>query len=153
MYVISWREFNATDTELNTLLLQSVDEIYYLHLRNETVGYASITTKDILDHLYTTYGRITAAVLSQNDAHIFTPLDPGSPIMSLFGKFESSMSMSEAGKVGYSYEQVIYIEFYTMFQIGLYTEDCREWKWKAVADKKWQNFKTFFTNAYNELQE
>jgi hypothetical protein len=55
----------------------SVFEPMYLAILNEDmVGYANISARDMLDHLFETYGNITAVDLEINFEHMRRDLDP-----------------------------------------------------------------------------
>jgi hypothetical protein len=48
------------------------------------VGYANISARDMLDHLFDTYGNITAVDLEVSFEHMRRPWDPHQPVESLF---------------------------------------------------------------------
>jgi hypothetical protein len=63
----------------------SVFEPMYLDILNDTmVGYANISARDMLDHLFETYCNITAVDLEINFEHMHKAWDPQQPVESLF---------------------------------------------------------------------
>ena len=66
----AWEEYKATDKALKQQLLSAISEQFYKALRNRIVGYTNITTLQILTHLCTTCGKITANDLMKNDTKI-----------------------------------------------------------------------------------
>jgi hypothetical protein len=55
----------------------SVFEPLYLDILNDNiVGYANISARDMLDHLFETYGNITAVDLKINFEHMRRAWDP-----------------------------------------------------------------------------
>jgi hypothetical protein len=59
----------------------SVFELMYLEILNETmVGYANISSRDMLYHLFETYGNITAVDLEINFEHMRRAWDPQQPV-------------------------------------------------------------------------
>ena len=66
----AWREYHDVDKALKQQLLGAVDDVYVRTLRNRLTGYSSTTVWQLLDHLLTTYGRITPTDLSHNDARM-----------------------------------------------------------------------------------
>jgi hypothetical protein len=65
--------------------ISSVFEPMYLDILNDSiVGYAKISARDILDHLFETYGNITAVDLEINFEHMRRACDPQQPVESLF---------------------------------------------------------------------
>jgi hypothetical protein len=62
-----------------------VFEPMYLYILNENmVGYANISARHMLDHLFETYGNITAVDLEINFEHMRRAWDPQQPVESLF---------------------------------------------------------------------
>lgn len=76
---------------MKQFLLMAVEEFYYRPLRNITMGYATVSTKDILDHIYDSYGNITESDLSDNDNRFRTPYDSEQPIEFLYDQVESEV--------------------------------------------------------------
>ena len=66
-----FKQFSATDKVLKQLLVGAVDEMYIRCLQTKYLGYLNVTTRDILDHLYAQYARISASDLPDIDSFIF----------------------------------------------------------------------------------
>jgi hypothetical protein len=65
--------------------INSVFEPMYLYILNDNmVGYANISARDILDHLFQTDGNITEVNLEINFEHMRRAWDPQQPVESLF---------------------------------------------------------------------
>jgi hypothetical protein len=61
----------------------------YLEIINDNmVGYADISPRDMLDHLFETYDNITAVDLEVNFDHMRRPWDPHQPVESLFNQMQ-----------------------------------------------------------------
>jgi hypothetical protein len=77
-----------------------VFEPMYLEILNDNmVGYANISARDMLDHLFETYGNITAVDLEINFEHMRRAWDPHQPVESLFKQIQDYADYSEAGGV------------------------------------------------------
>jgi hypothetical protein len=61
------------------------------------VGYANISARDMLDHLFETYGNITAVDLEINFEHMRRAWDPQKPVETLFKQIQDCDDYSEAG--------------------------------------------------------
>jgi hypothetical protein len=118
-----WREYLATDKALIQQLLSVIQEMYYKTLRHGITGYATVTTRKILTHLYATYGNITPANLANNDARLKAPFDPSQPV-----------------------------KFFLM-KSKIFKDACRDWRRCFSADRTWATFKTDFAAAHQELRE
>jgi hypothetical protein len=78
----------------------SVFEPNYLEILNyNMVGYAKISARDMLDHLFETFGNITAVDLEINFEHMRRDWDPQQPVESLFKQIQDCADYSEAGGV------------------------------------------------------
>jgi hypothetical protein len=53
-------------------------------LNNNMLGYSNISARDMLDHLFKTYGNITAVELEINFEHVRQAWDPKQPVETLF---------------------------------------------------------------------
>jgi hypothetical protein len=75
----------------------SVFETMYLEILNDNmVVYANISARDMLDHLFDTYGNITAVDLEINFEHMRQAWDPQQPVESLFKQIQDCADYSEA---------------------------------------------------------
>jgi hypothetical protein len=52
------------------------------------VGFANISDRSMLDHLFITYGNITAVDLKNNFEHMHQAWDPQQPVESLFKQIQ-----------------------------------------------------------------
>jgi hypothetical protein len=67
----------------------SVFEPMYLDVLNDNmVGFANISAQEMLDHLFGTYGNITAVDLEINFEHMRRAWDPQQPVESLFKQIQ-----------------------------------------------------------------
>jgi hypothetical protein len=53
-------------------------------LNDDMVGFANITSRGMLDHLFITYGNITVVDLENSFEHMRRTWDPQQPVESLF---------------------------------------------------------------------
>jgi hypothetical protein len=67
----------------------SVFEPMYLDVLNDNmVGFTNISARDMLDHLFSTYGNITAVDLEINFEHMRRAWDPHQPVEALFKQIQ-----------------------------------------------------------------
>jgi hypothetical protein len=71
------------------------------------VGYANISARGMLDHLFQTYGNITAVDLKINFEHMRRAWDPQQPVETLFKQIQDCADNSEAGGVLIGHPQQI----------------------------------------------
>jgi hypothetical protein len=67
----------------------------YLDVFNDDkVGFANISARSMLDHLFTTYGNIIAVNLEINFEHMRRAWDPQQPVESLFKQIQDCADYS-----------------------------------------------------------
>ena len=148
-----YKTYDATDKALKQLLLGAVEDMFVRALRYRHIGYANVTTLQLLTHLYTVYVNISATGLQENDEKMKTPYDPNLPIETLFDQVEDAMEFAVAGKAPYIPQQIVNIAFNIIFQTGTFSDECKMWKRRPEAQKTWEQFKTFFAIAHQEIRE
>jgi hypothetical protein len=148
-----YRLYNNVQNVLKTQLLAAVEDIYVRTLRNTHTGYAQVTVMQLLDHLYTTYGRMTPMALQDNDIRFRQAYNPAEPFELLIQQIEDAMSFAAAGNQAYTAEQVVSNAYYLIHSTGMFIDACREWRRRTTVTKTWANFKTDFAQAHTELGE
>ena len=79
-----FNQYDACDHALKQLLIGAVDDIFINTLCDRHVGYANVSTRDLLTHLYNTYGKITEVDLNKNQEVMGEAFGPNLPIESFF---------------------------------------------------------------------
>ena len=148
-----FNEYDACDRALKQLLIGAVDDIFINALCDRHVGYANVSTLNLLTHLYNTYGKITEVDLNRNQELMSEAFDPNLPIESFFRRIEECVEFAAAGNTPFSPQQVVTQAFYNIQRSGLFTDDVREWRRLPQPVKRWERFKTHFARAYHELKE
>ena len=148
-----YHETMRTDQALTQQVINTFDKIYTRSLRNRHTGYANVTAINIVEHLYTTYGRITSMDLEQNDIRMKAPYDPTQPIENLFNQLEEGQEYAEAGQAPLSTLQLINTAYLLVFKTGVYRDACRDWNRRTPITKTWANFKQDFNLANQELRD
>jgi hypothetical protein len=120
----------------------------YLDILNgNMVGYANISARDMLDHLFKTYGNITAVDLEINFEHMRRAWDPQQPVESLFKQIQDCADYSEAGGVLIGHPQQINVGYANIFATGHFMSTCRRWNKKHAIEKTWTQFKSHVAAA------
>ena len=127
--------YTKTDAALKQILLAAVSPVYLLKLKHHITGYARTTARELVSHLYLTYGRITTAALLENNKCMHTPYDPTCPIEFLFRQVSDARDFADAGEPPYTDTQLVNITYQLLFNTGKYNEASREWRKKKKEDK------------------
>jgi hypothetical protein len=132
----------------------SVFEPMYLDILNDNmVGYANISARDMLDHLFETYWNITAVDLEINFEHTRRAWDPQQTVESLFKHIQDCADYSEAGGVLIGHPQHINVGYAKIFATGHFMSACRRWNEKHTIEKTWTQFKSHFAPAHRQHKQ
>ena len=66
-------------------------------LKNRYIGNINVTTKELLNHLFNTHGKISDNDLRMNDKRMNAPYGVNLPIEILFDQVEDGMDYADAG--------------------------------------------------------
>jgi hypothetical protein len=78
--------------------ITSIFEPMYLDILSDNMGgYTNFSARDMLDHLFDTYGNITAVDLEINFEHMRRAWDPQQPVETLFKQIQDCADYLEAG--------------------------------------------------------
>jgi hypothetical protein len=102
----------------------------------------------MLDHLFLTYGNITAVYLENNFEQMREAWDPQHPVETLFKQIQYCADFSESGALLIGHPQKINVGYANIFATGDFMSACRRWKDKDTVDKTWANFKVHFAAAH-----
>jgi hypothetical protein len=126
----------------------------YLDVLNDNmVGFANISARDMLDHLFETYGKITAVDLEINFEHMRRAWDPQHPVESIFKKIQDCPKYSEAGGVLIGHPQQINVGYANISKTGHFMSACRRWNKTHTIEKTWTQFKSYFTAAHHHHKQ
>jgi hypothetical protein len=148
-----WRTYTTVQDAIKAQIVQAINPIWIETLNNRYTGYAGVTMRDLLNHLYDRYGAITAHDLEENDKHFRHEYDPSQPIETLYKQLDDAMLYADAGHQAYTAIQITNNAYNLVARTGLFKRACRDWRARDPADKTWPNFKIAFTLAWLENQE
>ena len=148
-----FKQYSTTDKALKQLLVGAVGKMFIRSLQTKYLGYLNVSTRQILDHLYAQYARISASDLQDNDVTFKKPYDPNLPIETLFDQIENCIDFAAAGLSPYSTEQVTNNAYQLIFATGMFIDDCTIWKRHDAAYKTWDQFKIDFADSHREFRD
>ena len=148
-----FKEYHATDNALKQQVIGCVDSMYLRTLSNRVTGFANVTTRQILVHLYRTYGRLSPADLIANDAKMKSPYDANQPIESFIDQIEDGVALADAAAAPYTSAQIIAIAYNVLFSTGMFPDACRDWRRRPILEQTWATFKIDFALAHQELRD
>jgi hypothetical protein len=95
--VQTYRTYTSIQQALKKQIISVFEPMYLEILNDNMVGYTNISEIDMLDHLFETYGNITAVDLEINFEHMHRAWDPQQPVETIFKQIQDCADYSEAG--------------------------------------------------------
>ena len=140
----------ATINLLRNLLLDAVDEEYYMELYDNMYRYDRVKPADFLAHILKYYAMIDDDVLEVNKREFEEPPDMSAPIDICFRKQERCRQLAADGGVQISAADMVLQLQIHMGKFGVVNGAYTKWKCKPAADQKLAPGKVFFRQAIKE---
>jgi hypothetical protein len=129
----------------------TVFEPMYLEILNDDlVGFSNTTVRDMLDHLFLSYGNITAVDIDQNFDNVCKAWDPQQPVETLFKQIQDYVHFAESGGATIGTTQKLSSVYSKIFKSVKFSSDCLRWDEKLASDKTWNNFKIHCAAVYHQ---
>jgi hypothetical protein len=151
--VQTYRMYTSVQQALKKQIISVFEPMHLDILNDNMVGYANTTTREMLDHLFKTYGNITAVDLEIKFENIRRAWDPQQPVESLFKQIQDCADYSEAGGLIIGHPQQINVGYAKIFAMGHFMSACRPWNEKHTIEKTWTQFKSHFTAAHRQHKQ
>jgi hypothetical protein len=151
--VQTYRTCTYVQQALKKQIIGVFEPMYLEILNGNMVGYANISARDMLDHLFETYGNITSVDLEINFEHMPQAMDPQQTVEFLFKQIQDSADYSEAGGVPISPSQHINVGYAKIFATGKFTSACRRWNEKPAVEKTWTHFKSHVAASHRHNEQ
>jgi hypothetical protein len=122
---------------------------------NDMVGFPNTTTRDMLEHLFISYGSITDVDLEHIWENMRKAWDPQQPLEYLFNQIQDCVDYPEAGGISISEAQKLQTTYTNIFAAGIFNSACLRWNEIIPAEQTWNAFKTHFATAHlqhNQMQ-
>jgi hypothetical protein len=151
--VQTYRTYTSVQQALKKQIINVFEPMYLDVLNDNMVGFANISSRDMLDHLFSTYGNITAVDLEINFEHMGRAWDPQQPVEYLFKQIQDREDYYEAGGVLIGHPQQINVGYAKIFATEHFMSACRRWNEKHLIEKTWTQFKSHFAAAHRQHKQ
>jgi hypothetical protein len=151
--VQTYRTCTSVQQALKKQIISVFEPMYLEILNDNMVGCSNISARDMLYHLFETYGNITAVYLEINFEHMRRAWDPQEPVETLFKQIQYCADYYEAGGVLIGHPQQINVGYAKIFATGHFMSACRRWNEKPSAEKTWTHFKSHFAAANRQHKQ
>lgn len=140
----AFHRFHDLDKALLRQLLAAVPALYTDALSDPDYGFTHVTCLAMLTHLKTVYGKLSIAERDLNHQRMTAPWHPPTPIETLFQQLTEGMRLSAAGDEPLVDSQVARMGYNIILRTGVFTDACRDWRLKNLAQQTFAEFKTHF---------
>jgi hypothetical protein len=151
--VQTYRTCTSAQQALKKQIISVFEPMYLDILNDNMVGYAKISSRYMLEHLFETYDNITAVDLEINFEHMRQAWDPQQPVETLFKQIQDCADYLEAGGFLIGHPQQINVGYAKIFATGHFMSACRRWKEKPSAEKTWTHFKSHFAANHRQHKQ
>lgn len=134
---------------LRNLILDAVDNSCFVPLRDNLFGYDEVHPRDLLNHLITEYGTMTAAEIEKNRQKLTEEINIDEPLSKLWAKILDVQSAAPETEP-ISDSAAITLTIAVLEKTGVYETDITAWNNKSAADKTMANFRNHFNKANKE---
>jgi hypothetical protein len=107
----------------------------------------------MLDHLFLSYGSITAVYIEQNFENMRKAWDPQQPVETLCKQIQDCVDFSEAGGVAIGAAKKLSSAYSKIFKSGKFNSFCCRWDEKLGGEITWNNLKIHFAAAYRQHRQ
>jgi hypothetical protein len=149
----TYRTYTTVQQALKKQIISVFEPMYVDVLNDNMVGFANISSRDMMDHLFSNYHNITAVDLEINFEHMHRARGPRQPVESLFKQIQDCADYSEAGGVLIGHPQQINVGYAKIFATGHFMSACRRWNEKPLTEKTWAQFKSHFAAAHRQHKQ
>ena len=145
--IYSQRYINAK-TVLIADFLQCFDKHYFDTTKVGPLGYGGKALFEYIEHLYWTYGKITALDMSEKNLNMRKIYDPSQPISELFKQIGDGQMIAHAGLSPYSVPQLVQIGEAKILQSGTYKVEFNDWNRIPAMGCTFLRFQTYCSDNY-----
>jgi hypothetical protein len=143
--------YSSTEAKLKQQLLMAVPTTYTNALKDKFVGFANVTTLQLLTHLHTDYGTITTDDLDNNMKRLHKEWSPANPIEDLFEQVRACREFA-INNDPISEQTAVRAALANLEASGLFGDAIRDWRKRPSAEKTMANFTKDFKQADAERQ-
>ena len=136
-----YRLMKATDRDLRNLLLTAADEDYWGPMCDPVHGFGTVTTLDLLTHMFATYGVLTEKEAHQAMSSLDTPWE-GGPLETVIQRLLRVARELGPEAVSATFQRD---KLYNIVHASnLLPDACQRWRLLPPAEKTWPNAMAHF---------
>jgi len=122
-------------TALRNMIVNSIEEKYISALRHPITRFNTCTPLNLMEHIWSTYGKITTLDLTANEERMYSNWNPPTPIETLYEQRTDGQQFAMQGCETIHDSQLVRKGYEIIRRTGLFTEDCKEWRKSQKTNK------------------
>jgi hypothetical protein len=149
-YVTALQVYNTAhslEKQLKNQIIKAVPRLFIGELEHPAHGYALVTTRELLTHLMSNYGKLNADDLQDNLNQLGKPWDLDMPIETVFNNVAECRLLAQEGGDPITEQTAVRTILQTFQNSNLFEHAVREWRNKPEADKTINNIRIHFKEA------
>ena len=135
------------------MIVNNIEEKYISALCHPITRYNTCTPLTLMQHIWTTYGKITTSDLTANEERMYASWNPPTSIETLYEQLTDGQQFASKGGETIHDSQLVRKGYEIIAKTGLFDEDCKEWRKKAEDQQTFENFKKNFTAADDDRRK
>ena len=142
----------ATSKALIAQMVESIDSLYLRALLNRTTGQYASNVRDVLHHLFSTYGRITPQQVKAKEVSIYTmTYTIATPVDTVFNAIDDLIDLADHGNAPMTTPQMVDLAYVVLSKEHSFQQDIRAWNRLPSVDKTWPAMLHHFREAQADL--
>jgi hypothetical protein len=122
-------------------------------LNDGMVGFANTTSREIIDHLFISYGITTEVDLEHHFENMRKTWDIQQPVEIVFKKIPDCVDYAEVGGVTIGPAQKFSVAYTKIFATLRFMSACHRWNEKEATYNMWASFKINFAAAHRQYKQ
>ena len=116
---------NVADA-LKNQLANAVDEVYLKEIDDDLIGFANVSVREMLQHLYDYHGHIDEVDLEANNLKMMKAYDADTPIVLLYAQLENGRDFAQTAGMVISGDMLVTKGVTLLSNTGMYTDAIKE---------------------------
>ena len=146
-----FNEYHVVGRACKKVISKLIHDKYYKSLSIPIIGFAKVTSLQILTHLITDYAELEDDNIREIDRKMKEPISGEIIFEDFIEKIEWNQE-AVAVQNPYTPAQIVSMAYANIEKCGLYQDDCREWSRKPRLEKTWSNCKAHLARSFKETQ-
>jgi hypothetical protein len=150
---VQWNIFREAEIALKNSFFEVVDKIYTSELAHPTLGYATVTCRQLLALLRRKYGKASSADYTSNLARMDIDIDFELPIEHFFQRIDNGIAFTKIAGDEMTTESALRLAIIVIQRSGQLSEGVMDWEMRtAPATLTMDSFRTLFTRHFKYRQ-